>query len=376
MQGLKSTLLEKVVMPFRQFRGNEKKPGTPTTFENFLTNRPDGGDSIVINGVHMKRTEDLLVHAGIDPMLTTMNEILTREDDFKWLVGPWISDIVWRGYVGEPAKPALWTKLCYAIGVPVVQETLKRVKLWFSGRPAPTGELATIPTAKLFHGDESIAWKKVAWGLEMSNEFLRFSPVPIIEPYLVEAGRIQQVTKDLACVAAIVNGSLSTGADSCPIIGVAATETGLAYVDFVEPWALGDQIGQNWNTLLYPRSMAVTVGSINEFKPYLDLGVALAPLRQTPEPVPDRFVSASVPDHQTIMVDTRNCVRERVSIPFHVMNDDDIRTYSQIITFVESSVFEKTGEKSCLGIDETQARGEAGASYGIPTWFELGQHRP
>lgn len=371
--GLERTLLERVIIPFRHYRGNEKKPGTPTTFSKFLAERPDGGEPIILNGTQLKSARDLVVYQGINVMTTAMNEILTRDDDFKWLVGPWISDIVWRGYVGEPATPALWTKLCYAIGIPAVQESLKRVKLWFDGRPAPTGELAHYPTAKLFHGDETISWKKMAWGLEMSNEFLRFSPIPVIEPYLVEAGRIQQVTKDLACVAAIVSGSLSTGADACPITGVKDTSKGLQYTDFIEPWALGDQIGQNWRTFLYPRSMAVTIATIPEFKPYLDLGgVALARLGQTPEPVPDRYVSASVPAHQTIMVDTRNCVRERVSIPFHIMNDDDIKTYSQEIAFFESSVFEKTGEKSCIGIDETLDI----ATHTIPSWFELGQHRP
>jgi len=370
--GLERTLLDRVIVPFRQFRGNEKKPGTPTTFANFLENRPDGGEPIILNGVHMKSAVDLLTYAGIDPMTVPMNEILTRDDDFKWLVGPWISDIVWRGYVGEPARPALWTKLCYAIGVPAVQESLKRVKLWFDGRPAPTGELAHHPTAKLFHGEETISWKKMAWGLEMSNEFLRFNPIPVVEPYLVEAGRIQQVTKDLACVAAIVNGSLSTGADACPIIGVADTTKGIQYSDFVEPWALGDEIGQNWNTLLYRRTMAKSMAAIPQFQPYLDLGGAnLIPLAQTPEVAPDRYVSASVPANQVVMVDTRNCVRERVSIPFHIMNDDDIKTYSQELAFFESSVFEKTGEKSCIGIDGTQDIDD----HPIPSWFELGQHR-
>ncbi len=399
MEGLRSSLREKFIKPYQNFRGNAKKPGTRISFENFVQERPDGGEILTRNGIPIGRarreweerqgkwTSDQLLNAplsamgelfvmgGIDPFQATMNELLSRDDDFKWLVGPWIADIVWRGYIGEPARPALWSALCFQIGAPAIQESLKRVKLWFTGTPAATGEGEQIPGSKLGHLEETISWKKTAWKLEMSNEFLRFSPIPVIEPWLQEVGRIMQVTKDLACVDAIVNGTTSTGNESCPIIGVKDGKA-LQYVDFLEPWALGDYIGQKWFTLLYPRGMSETIGQIDEFK-LRYLGTQLVVLRNSPEPaMMDRYISPSVPDNQIVLVDTMNCVRERVSIPFHIMNDDDMDTYSQALAFFESYSFEKVGEKSCIGIDQTLERGTEGQLYGIPSWMELGQHRP
>jgi len=140
--------------------------------------------------------------------------------------------------------------------------------------------------------------------------------------------------------------------------------------------AWGDYIGQKWFTMLYPRSMSVQVGQIDEFK-LRYLGTQLVVLRNAPEPqMMDRYISPAVPDDQIILLDTINCVRERVSIPFHIMNDDDMDTYSQALAFFESYSFEKVGEKSCIGIDQTLQRGVPGASYGMPNWMDLGQHRP
>jgi hypothetical protein len=376
MQGLENTLLEKVIRPYREYRGNQIKPGRPTTFEKFLTDRPDDGEKIIISGVQLKTVFDLMRHAGIDPMDTTTHNILTREDDFKWLVGPWIEDTVWRGYAGEATNPALWLKLCYAAAAPSKQETFKRVNLRFEGRPVPTGELAHYPTARLTHGEEDISWKKTAWGLDMSNEFLRFCPLPMIETFLVEIGRVQQAFKNEACVNAIVNGMLANGADSCPVIGVTdplngVDGKGLQYRDFLEPWALGDEIGRNWLTFLYPRSMAQKVETIPEFRPLLDVGAFVIPLRSAQDSRPVRYVSPTVPPHQVIMIDTRDCVRERVAIPFHIMEDNRIDTYSKQISFFESSIFEKTGEKSCMAIDETLSI----STHPIPSWFELGKNR-
>jgi hypothetical protein len=42
------------------------------------------------------------------------------------------------------------------------------------------------------------------------------------------------------------------------------------------------------------------------------------------------------------------------------------------VAFIESYCFEKIGEKSCIGIDQTLDR----ETHPIPTWFELGQSRP
>jgi hypothetical protein len=371
--GLGKTLLEKFIIPYRKYRGNKSAPGTPTTFNNFVMTRPDGlRDNIFKFDGKAAGINEMLAMGGIDPMRATYNEILSRDDDFKWLLGPWISDIVWRGYAGETDRPAVWARLCFQVGMPCQQESLKRVKLWFKGKPEQTGELEAIPTTQLKHGDESISWKKTAWKLECSLEMLRFSPIPILEPWLIECGRVQQITKDLACVDAIVNGTVSGGGDSCPVIGINAPSTGLVYKDFLKPWGKGQYIREDWFTMLYGLEMHETVGDMKEFKRYYP-GTPMVELTNNPQPaLMNRFVTPGVPDNQIILMDDSHCVRERTSIPFHIMQEDDIDTYSHEIAFFESYVFEKVGEKSCLGMDVTLDR----ATHDIPSWYDLGQHRP
>jgi hypothetical protein len=373
MHGLKTTLLEKVIKPYWAYRGDADNPGTPTTFGNFLKTRPDGGEIIKNRAGEPADLLDLFTLEGIDPFRITIPNAISRDDDFKWLIGPFIEDAVWKGYIEtKQNRPALWTLLCFQLGVPANQESIKRVKMGFKGGPALTGELETLPTTTLSHSDESLSWKKTAWMLEMSNELVRFSPLPVIEPWFAEAGRIQQNAKNRAVVRAIVNGTVSTGNDACPIIGVDDTSKGLQYMDFLEPWALGDEIGEQWFAMLYARSMSVKVGSIEEFKKR-EVGEPKVALRNSPEPDEmDRYISPEVPNDQVILVDTSHCVRERVSIPFHIMEAEKIENYSKAVAFVESYTFEKIGEKSCIGIDQTLDIDAAA----IPSWFELGQSRP
>jgi hypothetical protein len=373
MHGLKNTLLEKVIRPYWNYRGDEKNPGKPTTFHNFLKKRPDGGEVIMNRAGKPADLLDLLTLEGIDPYHMTIGNAIGREDDFKWLIGPFIEDAVWQGYISSDDKrPALWTVLCFAIGVPAQQESIMRVKLGFKGAPAPTGELENLPTTTLSHSDESLSWKKTAWMLQMSNELVRFAPLPVIEPWFAEAGRIQQHSKNLAVVKAIVNGTVPTGNDACPIIGVLDTEKGLQYIDHLDPWGVGDEIGEQWFTMLHNRSMSVTIGSIEEFK-RRESGTPKVALKNSPEPDEmDRYVSPEVPDDQEILVDTSHCVRERVSIPFHIKQAEKLENYSQAVAFIESYCFEKIGEKSCIGIDQTLDR----ETHPIPAWFELGESRP
>jgi len=105
MEGLRNTLREKYIKPFQNFRGNAKKPGTRCSFEQFLAERPDGGEILMRNGkpvgsdyrkwaaepanatalgmgirpsnAPLTAMGELLVMAGIDPFQVTMNDLLT-----------------------------------------------------------------------------------------------------------------------------------------------------------------------------------------------------------------------------------------------------------------------------------------------------------
>ena len=47
MPGRERTLLERIILPYRLYRGNAETPGLPLTFENFLTYRPYGSENLI-----------------------------------------------------------------------------------------------------------------------------------------------------------------------------------------------------------------------------------------------------------------------------------------------------------------------------------------
>jgi hypothetical protein len=370
--GLKSTLRERLIQPFWNFRGNENKPGVPIRFTDFMQTRPDGGEVLKNSAGAPLEMADLFREMREDVYNLTLNNLAARDDDFRYLFGPVIEDIVWKGFNESSAgQPAMWQSLCASIGVPAAQEAIMRTWIKFSGEPTPTAEGEMFPEVTISQGEESIAWKKKGLTLRLTVEYLRANPLPVVQDYLIYVGRVLQHLENRACVQALYNGDLSTGGNASPVIGVGVTADGIAYADFVRCWTRGALLGERWYTMISGETMGNSIGLIDEFK-IRETGTPQIILANRPEPSNmDRWISEDIPDDQVLLCDTSHAVRQRVFIPLNVRQSDKPENWTQGVTIGYSSTFERLADKAVVSIDQ----GEAFSGNGFPSWFTIGGSR-
>ena len=368
--GLKNSLKERIIRPFWNYRGIESKPGIPIQFSEFLKTRPDGGEVILKNGVPIT-VLDILTDMGTDPDQLYLNNLASRNDDFKYLFGPILEDIIWGGFNGGPDSPAMWQSLCAATNVPVAQESLQSTSIQFNGVPGPTAEGEMFPEVTLQYCDKAFAWKKKGLSLRLTVEYLRANPLPVISHYLIYIGRLLQYIENQACILALLNGDLTGPATAAPVVGVATTQIGLGYEDFLRCWTRGGILGERWHTVISGEAMGIKIGQIHEFQ-VRETGTPLVQIVNRPEPQNmNRWVSEDVPEHQVLLVDTSNAVRQRVFIPLNVMQSEKPENWTQGVNVGYSTIFERLGDKALVAIDESKAF----SGYGFPTWFAIGANR-
>lgn len=370
--GLKNSLREKVIKPFWNYTRPEHGPGVQTTFAEFLKTRPDGGEVIKNGHGEPIGLKDIFQDMGQDPYQLHIHNLATRDDDFRYLFGPIIEDIVVRGYMERrDGLPAMWARLVFAAGVTAQQEAIRRTWFKFNGVPVPTAEGETFPEATISQGEETIAWKKKGLTLRLSEEYLRANPLPVISNWLAEVGRIFQHMENVGAVATLVSGDLSTGANAAPVIGVSSTSNGIDYVDFTTCWNRGNLLGEDWFVMVSGESMGNKISAIDEFKER-QIGNPQVTIVNRPEPATmERYVSSEVPASQVMLVDTNHALRQRVFIPMTVKESARPEDWTKGVTIGYSTAFERIGDKAVVVMDET----EAYSAYGFPSYFVVGGYR-
>jgi hypothetical protein len=125
-----------------------------------------------------------------------------------------VGDIFIKGFSKNvEGKPALWSQLCFQVGVPTQFPAFRKAWFTFSGQPVSTAEGETFPQATVSQGTEEIRLQKFGISIRMTEEFIKSSPLNVVEAWLEEMGGIYQALEDGWSVTTPVSGDLSTGAN-------------------------------------------------------------------------------------------------------------------------------------------------------------------
>lgn len=372
--GLSNTLGERLVRPFWKYRGDEARAGRPITFETFMRTRPDGGE--IIRNAKTKEPltwKDLYAEMGKDPYDIFLNALATRDDDFKYLFGPMIEDAFVKGFITtSDNRPPVWKQLCCETDIPTANDYLARTWLQFNGTPTATAEGETFPEARISNGQETVSWCKKGLNLHLTVEYLRATPLPVLERWIAEIGRIYQYQENNLCARTLIDGDLKNSGNAAPIVGVIDPTKGFQYEDFLNAWNLGDYIGEKWFTMVAGLRSGNKIGLIPEFK-LRYLGTPIVKIANSPEPGQmDRFVNQEVSDGQIIFVDTSHALRHRTFFPINIRNSSFPENWTEGLTIGYSTTFERVGDKACFILDESLSF----ADHGFPSWFTIGGVRP
>jgi hypothetical protein len=345
------------------------------SFAEFMQTRPDGGE-VLLNERTGKPLAwaDIFQAMGADPSKLLLNELASMNDDFRLIVSLVVTDCFIKGF-SETAtgQPPLWSDVCFSTGVATQFDEIRKTWFKFQGAPTLTAEGENFPEASISLGTEVVRLEKRGLTLRLTTEFARSNPLDIIESWLVELGRMYQYLENNRCVDTLINGDLAGGVNAAPVIGVLDPTVGLQYDDLLNCWMVGDEIGEQFFTMISGRTIGSKIGSLDEFKQRQLGKPSILVENHQPEPsVMSRFVSQQVPDNQLLLVDRSHAIRQRIFIPLRVDRAFKPENWTEGITIGYYTGFERVADKACVVIDESLALAE----HDFPSWFTVGGVRP
>lgn len=358
--GLRHTFLERVFEPLLRFRGHDgNEPGMATSLNEFM-----GHELRLTNGHGAPLTKaDLYREMGVNPWTLTWNNLIHRQDDFRFLAGEEINDMVIEGLQSEGITP-WWRELCVATDVPVGAPQVITPKVAFKDAgPAPVGEGETLPLARITTAQRSVTLTKKGRMIEITDEAAKSAPLNLLRPYVVEATLTVEAQENDHVIDVMLNGDQRQGGDEAAAVGV-ATAGSITYDDFDVAWIFGSEINQRWFKMVTNRATAAVIRKIAEFrnKDYGTPRVQLDPVNDV-EPARIRhIISRRMPDSKVLLVNERRSTRHLTFFPFQVENARYPERMVNGVAVAKISGYENIQRKARLVLDMTKRFSE----YGFP----------
>jgi hypothetical protein len=217
----------------------------------------------ILAGQQYNTTPEQLYHdLGVNFYATTLQELLTRDEDTRWLAPVFIRDAIESGVRLAPIYPSL-----IAASEPVPQPAVTLPKLELSeASPRVAAEGASIEMGTVSYGDKTVKLVKRARGLAITYEAVQFMSLNLLSIFLRDLGiRLGSSLSTLA-VTALLNGDQADGSESAAVIGVESTSNKLAYLDIVRVWVRLALLGRQPTTILADEAGVNKLLNMDEFK--------------------------------------------------------------------------------------------------------------
>ncbi len=363
--GLEGTFREKVFEPLLKFRGDGSAPGMDTSLDRFMSEHLKMTDS---HGAPMTK-QALYLEMGQMPWELTLHNLIHRQDDFRFLAGEEIRDLVVEGLQADGGVAAWYQQLCLAVGEPVgaMTATTPRIEFKDAG-PAEVGEAETLPLAKITTAERGVRCTKKGRTVELSDEVRKSCPINLLGPYLGEVNATIIAQENDHVVDTQLNGDQRSGGDEAAVVGIATPNT-LIYDDIDNVWIFGADINQQWFNLVTNRATAQVVRKLTEFRDQKGTGgtrVQLKPVNDIePSDLP-HFISRRMGDGKLMFVNNNRATRQLVFMPLQVENSRYPERMVSGVTVAQITGYENVNKRARIVIDITKAF----SAYGFPADWE------
>lgn len=218
--------------------------------------------AILAGGQYRTTPEQLFHDLGVNFYTTTLQELLTRDEDTRWLAPVFIRDAIEAGVRAAPIYPSL---IAASEAVPQPATTLPKVEM-SDAAPRVAAEGASVEMGSVSYGDKTVKLVKRARGMQITYEAVQFLTLNLLSVYLRDLGvRLGSALTSLA-VTALLNGDQADGSESAAVIGVENTTTKLAYQDIVRVWVRLALQGRQPTTILADEAGVNKLLNMDEFK--------------------------------------------------------------------------------------------------------------
>jgi len=328
-----------------------KKYGMDITLRSYLAKN--------FNGL---TPDHLYNELDIDPRVMTVENLLTSDDDTRWLVPEVIRDAIRIGYTEEP----IWPYLIIA-DEPIGQPSVRAPKIEISENAIEeVAEGATIPKGAITYSDKTVNTVKRGVGIDVTYEVIRFTSLNLLNIYLQDVGVRLGAQVTAQAIDTLINGDQDDGSEAAAVIGVDDTEEGLVYKDLLRAWVRMSRVQSLPDSILAPEDICLLLLQMEEFKKRYQGQSDLTARLMRPLPSEQNiFPTSSVPASKLLMNSkSRSMVKVTVE-PLMVEADKIIAR--QITETVASTIFafvtlHRVGR---VILDTTVAY----SGNGWPTWF-------
>jgi len=365
--GLKNTLKERIVAPLSQYREGDKG-GKEISFIKFVQTRAlnEEGKAVGLKNVANEPItwDDIWCDLGLDPSGVSIDNLLTTSGDVKYLAPEIVRDFILKGMESDSSY------LDLVAGVESVDQmvvTSPWIKMENEG-PEPVGETETIPLAAMSWGHKTIELAKRAKAIQFSDELLLRVKLPLLSYYLRKFGVMLSAQLYNEASATLVSGDQADSSDTCAVVGVESTSSGVTFKDFLRAWIRARRISMNWNNLITTEAGAWNVLQLNEFSAQRGLGGTEVTLdsrnRIIPASMP-HLISTAITDDQIMLFDKSQALLFLVFRPLLVESE---RIIMRQISGTACSIicgWTTIDRNARIILDGTKAY----SSYGFPTYM-------
>lgn len=262
--------------------------------------------------------EDVYCELGINPHTTTLERLLTLDDDSRWLVPEIFRDAIRLGMRLDP-----WYKDLVALSEPIAQPTLVMpyIEDTPTAEPESVLEAETIGTGVVTYGTKDVKISKVGVGIGMTYECLRYTNINLLSLFMQRIGTKLGHLLNGNLVTVLMNGDQADGSEAAAIIGVTTAGT-LTYADIVRIWVRMGRLVTPVDNSVAGEAMVNTLLAIDEFKtPYA--GSPQYPL-VVKTPIPSSlnvYCHDNVTANRIIFLDKKQAIVQLTAAPLMVESE-------------------------------------------------------
>lgn len=309
--------------------------------------------------------QDFMEKIGINPRVTTMNNIFTMPNEgIRWIVPEIIRDAIVSGLREAPFYPEIITHDEPVSGLKI---TMPHINM-SDAVPAKINEAETIPLGDISYGEKSVSIFKIGKGFKITDEVRDYVSIDVIGIYLRDFGIQLGYALDTLAMDTLLNGNMIDGSESAPVIGVYDTNKGITYKDLLHIWIRGSRMGRNFQNLIGGEDQSIKLLDLPEFKDRKS-GVTDAKLN-VKSPVPNQanfYIHPGTPANQIMMLDKKAALLKLTAKQLTLESERIVSNQTQATYATLTSGFCKMYQDATILLDSTKAF----SAYGFPDFMNI-----
>lgn len=255
----------------------------------------------VVNGKYGLSREDFYEKIGVNPHVTTMENLFTMPDQgIRWIVPEIIREAITLGMRQAPFYPEI-----IASDQPIngLQATMPFINM-SDATPSKVNEAETFPLGDVSFGQKTVSLFKIGKGFKLTDEVKNYVSIDVLGIYLRDFGVQLGYALDTLAMDVLLNGNKVDGSESAPVIGVYKTANGITYKDLLHIWVRAARMGRNFTTMIGGEDQAIEMLNLPEFKDRAN-GTTIATL-DVKSPIPNKasfYIHPGTPENQLLLID-------------------------------------------------------------------------